>query len=67
MKIVMKDYNLESFKEKDIYTFDEIIDIIENLEDELYRKEEEFEKFKQNIEDNYKQLTIEEQIQKEVL
>lgn len=41
MKIVMKDYNLDSFQEKDIYTFDEIIAVIESLEEELhdYRKE----------------------------
>ena len=32
MEINMKPYNLESFKAKDIYTWEEIISIIENLE-----------------------------------
>ena len=34
MKIVMKDYNLKSFKEKDVYSWDEILDIIQDLEGE---------------------------------
>lgn len=62
MEIVMKDYNLDSFKEKDIYTFDEIISIIEDLESDLRIKEKELEDLNQKIEDNYKQLTNEELI-----
>lgn len=62
MEIVMKDYNLDSFKEKDIYTFDEIISIIEDLESDLRMKEKELEDLNQKIEDNYKQLTNEELI-----
>lgn len=61
MKIVMKDYNLKSFKEKDIYTFEEIISIIEELESEKFRLEEELEDLKQDIEENYKRIPINDQ------
>lgn len=61
MKIVMKDYNLKSFKEKDVYTWDEILDIIQDLESEKFRLEEELEDLKQDIEENYKRIPVEEQ------
>ena len=61
MKIVMKDYNLQSFKEKDIYTFEEIISIIEDLESEKFRLEEELEDLKQDMEENYKRISANEQ------
>lgn len=61
MKIVMKDYNLKSFKEKDVYTWDEILDIIQDLESEKFRLEEELEDLKQDMEENYKRIPVEEQ------
>lgn len=61
MKIVMKDYNLQSFKEKDIYTFEEIISIIEDLESAKFRLEEELEDLKQDMEENYKKIPANEQ------
>lgn len=61
MKIVMKDYNLQSFKKKDIYTFEEIISIIEDLESEKFRLEEELEDLKQDMEENYKKIPANEQ------
>ena len=61
MKIVMKDYNLKSFKEKDVYTWDEILDIIQNLESEKFRLEEELEDLKQDMEENYKKIPANEQ------
>lgn len=61
MKIVMKDYNLQSFKKKDIYTFEEIISIIEDLESEKFRLEEELEDLKQDMEENYKKISANEQ------
>ena len=61
MKTVMKDYNLQSFKEKDIYTFEEIISIIEDLESEKFRLEEELEDLKQDMEENYKRISANEQ------
>ena len=35
MEINMKGYNLDSFKEKDIYSWEEIISVIEDLESDL--------------------------------
>lgn len=61
MKIVMKDYNLKSFKEKDVYTWDEILDIIQDLESEKFRLEEELEDLKQDMEENYKKIPANEQ------
>lgn len=54
MEINMKKYNLESFKSKDIYTWDEIISIIENLESEIYEKNE----IIKNYEENYEQKKV---------
>lgn len=61
MKIVMKDYNLKSFKEKDVYSWDEILDIIQDLESEKFRLEEELEDLKQDMEENYKRIPANEQ------
>lgn len=47
MKIVMKEYDLKSFKEKDVYTWNEILDIIQDLESEKFRLEEELEDLKE--------------------
>ena len=61
MKIVMKEYNLKSFKEKDVYSWDEILDIIQDLESEKFRLEEELEDLKQDMEENYKRIPANEQ------
>ena len=61
MKIVMKEYDLKSFKEKDVYTWNEILDIIQDLESEKFRLEEELEDLKQNMEENYKRIPVNEQ------
>lgn len=61
MKIVMKEYDLKSFKEKDVYTWDEILDIIQDLESEKFRLEEELEDLKQDMEENYKRISANEQ------
>lgn len=42
------------FKEKDYYSIDELIAIIEDLDAELEHIQEEFEDFKQEVEDNYR-------------
>ena len=56
MKILMKEYNLDSFKEKDLYTWDEIIEIIENLEaDKKYYKDK-VRELEEDIEYNYKKI-----------
>ena len=62
MEINMKGYNLENFKEKDLYTWDEIISKIEDMESEISRLNEENEEIKRDVEDNYKRLSQEEQI-----
>lgn len=61
MKIVMKEYNLKSFKEKDVYSWNEILDIIQDLESEKFRLEEELEDLKQDMEENYKKIPANEQ------
>lgn len=61
MEINMKNYNLTSFREKDLYTWDEIISKIEDLEAELYMKNEELENIKQDLEDNFKRISVNEQ------
>lgn len=62
MKISMKEYNLDNFKEKDVYTWEEIISKIEELESELYTKKEELESLKQDLEDNYTHIAISKQV-----
>lgn len=61
MKILMKEYDLKSFKEKDVYTWEEILDIIQDLESEKFRLEEELEDLKQDMEENYKRIPVNEQ------
>ena len=61
MKIEMKEYDLKSFKEKDIYTWDEILDKIQDLESQKFRLEEELEDLKQDMEENYKRISVNEQ------
>ena len=62
MEIVMKEYNLESFKEKDVYTWDEIISVIEELEADKKILEDIIEEMEQDIESNYRRLSVAEQV-----
>lgn len=48
------------FDEKDFYSIAELIAIIEDIDSDKERLEEELEDLKQDIEDNYKQITPEE-------
>ena len=41
------------FNEKDFYSIDELIAIIEDLDAELEHTQEEFNDFKENVEENY--------------
>ena len=61
MEINMKNYNLDSFKEKDIYSWEEKINIIEDLECELHIKEEKIEELENDIESNYERVSQSEQ------
>lgn len=56
MEILMKEYNLDSFKEKDIYTWDEIIEIIENLEADKQYYKDKVRELEEDIEYNYKKI-----------
>lgn len=61
MQINMKDYNLECFKEKDLWQWDEIIGKIEDLISDKRIIEKELEDLKQDLESNYKPITVAEQ------
>jgi hypothetical protein len=61
MEINMKGYNLDSFQTKDLYTWDEIIEVIEELESNLYEANERLTELERDIEDNYKPISYEEQ------
>lgn len=62
MQINMKSYNFESFQEKDLYYWDEIINKIEWLESELHTRTEELEELQRDLEDNYKPISYAEQV-----
>lgn len=62
MEINMKGYNLDSFKRKDIFTWEEIISIIEDLESKVVELENEIEELNEDIESNYKKVSVEEQL-----
>lgn len=51
------------FKGKDFYSIDELISLIEDLDSELDHVKEEFEDFKSDVEDNYKFVGMEEQVE----
>ena len=53
MRVVMKDYDLKHFKEKDIYGFEEVLEIIENMEREIDILEDKVEELEHDIEENY--------------
>lgn len=57
----LKRYLQEQFK-KDIVSIDEILGLLEDLKGDYDSLEEEFEDFKQDVEDNYKPVSYEEQI-----
>ncbi len=62
MEINMKGYDLESFKEKDIWTWDEILSTIQDLESEKKSLEEELndlKTFKEDTEeDKYEDIKL---------
>lgn len=62
MEINMKKYNLESFQEKDIYTWNEIINKIEELEDENCSLKDKYNELIENVEENYKKISYEEKV-----
>lgn len=57
MMVCMKDYNLNSFQEKDLYTWDEIVGKFEDLEAEVEEWKEKYEDSENDKESNYRHLT----------
>ena len=53
--INVKECNNETFK-KDLYTADELIEIIEDLQNQIDDLREEKKEFEQQVEDNYRPL-----------
>lgn len=62
MEICMKEYNLDSFKEKDLYSWEEIINKIEELECELKSTQEEYEDYKEYVKENYREISYSQQV-----
>lgn len=52
----------EEFKNKDLVTIDDLLNKIDDLKYELDHLQEEFDDYKREVEDNYKPLSIAEQI-----
>jgi len=62
MKIFMKDEELKHFSKKDVYEWEEVIGIIEDMESEIESLEEKLKDLQQDIEDNYRPIPYKEQI-----
>ena len=62
MEINMKKYNLDSFQEKDLYSWDEIINKIEELEDENCSLKDKYNELIEDVQENYKKKSYEERI-----
>jgi hypothetical protein len=50
------------FRDKDMVSLDDLIATLDNVDWELKTLQDEYENFKQNVEDNYKFMPTEEQI-----
>lgn len=57
MTINMKEYNLNSFQGKDLYTWEEIVGKFEDLEAEVEEWKEKYEDLENDKESNYRRLT----------
>ena len=62
MQIVMKGYNLDNFKDKDIYSWEEIIGKIEEMESTIHELEEKIEIIEQDKEENFKRIEVSNQV-----
>lgn len=51
------------FKDKDFYSIDELIGIIEDLDADLDMLKDEFEEYKEYVKSNFKELTYQEQVE----
>lgn len=62
MKIDMSKYNLDWFKKKDLYTWDEITDIILDMECEIHQLRAKLNDIERDIEDNYERIPVLKQV-----
>ncbi|MEG0138334.1 MAG: hypothetical protein RR708_05050 [Bacilli bacterium] len=62
MEINMKKYNLDSFQEKDLYSWEEIISILEEQDSMIKELNNELEELNRDVEDNYKPISYAEQV-----
>lgn len=53
MNVVMKEFDLEHFKEKDVYSIEEVLEIIEDMEMEIKILQEKVDELEHDIEENY--------------
>lgn len=60
--INVKGTEIEDLFEKDLVSIDDLVSIIIDLQSDKKILEEEFENFKQNVKDNYKQTSVSEQV-----
>ena len=60
MKIVMKDEGLKHFSKKDVYEWEEILGIIEEMEDEIVSLNKKISDMEDDIRDNYKPIPLSE-------
>lgn len=63
MKISMKEYNLDYFKSKDLYTWDEIIEIIEEMERDMFMLNDRIDMLESDIRDNYERVSVAKQVE----
>lgn len=65
--IKIKDWNSSAiklaFKNKDYISLEELVEKFEDIYNQLDSLEEEFKDYKQNIADNYRQITTKEQVE----
>ena len=52
-----KQYGIDCLREKDLWTVEELLDKIADLESDNHLLQEEFDDYKQNSEDNYEPLS----------
>lgn len=60
MKIVMKDEGFKHFSKKDVYDWEEILGIIEEMEDEIVSLNKKISDMEDDIRDNYKPIPLSE-------
>ena len=62
MKISMKEYNLEYFKSKDLYSWDEIIEVITDMEIDMVNLKDKITDLELDLESNYERIPVSKQV-----